>query len=129
MLVLTVGAVLLAIHSSASLVSLGLLGYAGVAQLFPGVILGLFSRRVTTPGIFAGMATGIAVAAILMLTGRDPYLGLKAGFIALCFNFAVTGVASLLMPIHTGGFDEMMSAIYVCQTERIAGLKFQESKK
>ena len=34
-LVLTIGALFLAIHSSATLVSLLLLGYAGVAQLFP----------------------------------------------------------------------------------------------
>ena len=110
-LVLTVSALLLAAHSSATLVSLLLLGYAGVAQLFPGVVLGLFSRRVTTPGVFAGLVTGISVATLLMLTGRDPYMGLNAGFIALCSNFAVTGVAGLLTPIRAGGFDEMASAI------------------
>jgi SSS family solute:Na+ symporter len=110
-LVLTVGAVLLAIRSSATLVSLLLLGYDGVAQIFPGVVLGLFSRRVTASGVFAGMATGIAVAAFLMLTGRDPYMGLNAGFIGLCFNFAVTWAASGLAPVKAGGFDEMASAI------------------
>jgi solute:Na+ symporter, SSS family len=110
-LVLTVSAVLLAIHSSATLVSLLLLGYAGVAQIFPGVVLGLFSRRVTASGVFAGMATGIAVAALLMLTGRDPYMGLNAGFIALCLNFAVTGAASLFTPVGAGGFDELASPI------------------
>ena len=41
-LVLTLGALYLAIRSSLSLVSLLLLGYAGVAQLFPGVVLGFF---------------------------------------------------------------------------------------
>jgi solute:Na+ symporter, SSS family len=51
-LVLTAGAVLLAIYSSVSLVSLFLMGLAGVAQLFPGVLLGLFSKRVTTSGVF-----------------------------------------------------------------------------
>lgn len=110
-LVLAVGAVLLAIQSSATLVSLLLLGYDGVAQIFPGVVLGLFSRRVAAPGVFAGMVSGIAVAAFLMLTGRDPWMGLNAGFIALCFNFAVTGAVSLLMPAGGGGFDEMASAI------------------
>jgi len=109
-LVLTVSALLLAIHSSATLVSLLLLGYDGVAQLFPGVVLGLFSRRVTTSGVFAGLVTGISVATFLMLTGRDPYMGLNAGFIALFFNFAVTGTASLLTPIRAGGFDEMAPA-------------------
>jgi solute:Na+ symporter, SSS family len=110
-LVLTSGAVLLAIYSSVSLVSLWLLGSAGVAQLFPGVVLGLFSRRVTTSGIFAGLLTGISIAVFLMLTGRDPYHGLNPGFIALCFNFAVTGVVSLLTPVQIAGFDETLLAL------------------
>jgi len=110
-LALTIGALFLAIRSSASLVSLLLLGYAGVAQLFPGVVLGLFSRRVTTSGVFAGLATGISIAAFLMLTGRDLYLGLNAGFIALCSNFAVTGVVSLLTPVGVAGFDETTPAL------------------
>ena len=110
-LVLTLGALVLAVYSSLSLVSLMLLGFAGVAQLFPGVILGLFSRRVTTSGVFAGMATGICLAAFLMLTGRDPYHGLNAGFIALCCNFALTGVISLLTRVHVAGFEESLPLV------------------
>jgi hypothetical protein len=41
-----------------------------------------------------------------MLTGRDPYRGLNAGFIALCFNFAVTGLVSLFTQMRVAGFDE-----------------------
>src|SRR5207253_3931227 len=44
-----------AIYSSTTLVSLLLLGYAGVTQFFPGVVLGLYWKRVTMPGVFAGM--------------------------------------------------------------------------
>jgi solute:Na+ symporter, SSS family len=91
-LVLTISALLLAIYTSASLVSLLLVGYDGVAQLLPGVVFGLYSRRVTTTGVFVGMATGITIVVILMLMGRDPYKGVNAGFIALCCNFALTGV-------------------------------------
>src|SRR5215469_7181225 len=105
-LVLTSGALLLAIYSSISLVSLFLLGFAGVAQLFPGVVLGLFSKRVTTSGVFAGLVTGVAIVLFLILTGRDPYWGLNAGFIALCFNFAVTGIVSMLTRVSTSGFAE-----------------------
>ncbi len=108
-LVLTLGALLFAISTSPTLVSLLLLGYAGVAQLFPGVVLGLFSKRVTTTGVFAGMVTGIAIAAFLMLTGRDPYHGLNPGFIALCLNSAVTGVVSLLTRVRVAGFDESLT--------------------
>ena len=110
-LVLTSGALSLAIYSSASLVSMLLLGFAGVAQLFPGVVLGLFSRRVTTSGVFAGMATGLSIAVFLMLTGRDPYMGVNAGFIALCCNFVVTGVVSLLTTVHVAGFEEILPAL------------------
>jgi SSS family solute:Na+ symporter len=79
---------------------------AGIAQLFPAVVLGLDSGRVTTPGAFAGMAAGISVAMLLMLTGRDPYSGVNAGFIALCCNFAVTAAISSLTRVQGPGFDE-----------------------
>ena len=69
-LVLTVAAVSLAMYTSASLVSLYLMGSAGVAQFFPGVVLGLFSRRVTTAGVFAGIATGIFI--VVRRQGHAP---------------------------------------------------------
>ena len=116
-LILTVGALFFAIFTSPSLVSLLLLGSAGVAQLFPGVVLGLYWNRVTTSGIFAGMITGIAIALFLMLTGRNPYLGLNAGFVALCFNFGVTGLVSLLTTVRVTGFDEPFPAIIAPSAE------------
>jgi solute:Na+ symporter, SSS family len=120
--VLTSGALLLAIYTSTSLVSLFLLGTAGVVQLFPGVVLGLFSRRVTTVGVLAGALTGFAVAAYLMLTGHDPYRGLNAGFIALCLNFVMTGVISLLTRVRVAGFDEAIPAIAGSQSGTSASL-------
>jgi SSS family solute:Na+ symporter len=108
-LILTVGALLFAVYTSPSLVSLLLLGSAGIAQLFPGVVLGLYSKRVTTSGVCAGIVAGIATAVFLMLSGRNPYLGLNAGFIALCFNFAVTSLVSLLTTVRVAGFDETLS--------------------
>jgi solute:Na+ symporter, SSS family len=101
-LVLTSGALYLAIHSSVSLVSLLMMGYAGVAQFFPGVVLGLFSKKVSGSGVFAGILCGVAVVAFLVLTNRDPWRGLNAGFIALCINLAVVGVISSVRPAHIG---------------------------
>jgi SSS family solute:Na+ symporter len=109
--VLTLGALVLALFTSVSLVSLLLLGYAGVTQLLPGVVLGLFSHRVTMPGVFAGVVVGIAVASALMLTHRDPYHGLNAGFIALVLNFAVTGCVSAFTPVRVNGFEEATLAM------------------
>jgi SSS family solute:Na+ symporter len=105
-LVITAAALCSAIYTSTSLVSLLLVGYAGVTQFFPGVVLGLYSKRVTTAGIFAGMVTGVLLVVLLMLSNHDPIMGLNAGFIALCFNFAVTGIVSLLSSKNESGFEQ-----------------------
>ena len=105
-LVITAIALYFAIYSSTTLVALLLLGYAGVTQFFPGVVLGLFSRRVTTAGVFSGMAMGVATVALLMLSQHDPFFGLNAGFVALGLNFLIVGVVSLLTPRQASGFDE-----------------------
>jgi SSS family solute:Na+ symporter len=84
-----------AIYSSTTLVSLLLLGYAGVTQFFPGVVLGLYWERVTMPGVFAGMIAGVAGLTFLILSNRDPFFGLNAGFVALCVNFLITAIVSL----------------------------------
>jgi SSS family solute:Na+ symporter len=86
----------LAIYSSTTLVSLLLTGYAGVTQFFPGVVLGLFWKRVATPAVFGGLVAGIATALGLMLSHHDPLFGLSAGFLALCLNFLIAVVGSLL---------------------------------
>jgi solute:Na+ symporter, SSS family len=91
-----------AVYSSATLVSLLLLGYAGVTQFFPGVVLGLFWKRVRMVGVFGGMIVGVAGTAFLMLSKRDPIGGLNAGFIALCANFAVAVLVSILAPAKAG---------------------------
>jgi SSS family solute:Na+ symporter len=95
LIVLSAVSVYFAIYSSSTLVSLLLLGYAGVTQFFPGVVLGLFWKRAAAGGVFAGMAAGVGAVAFLVLTGRDPFLGLNAGFVALCVNFLLTVLLSL----------------------------------
>ena len=67
----------------------------------------------TTRGVLAGLAVGISMAAFLTLTGRDPYRGLNAGFIALIFNFAVTALVSLGTRVEADGFDDAGSAAIV----------------
>ncbi len=78
--------------------SLLLTGYAGVTQFFPGVVLGLYWKRVTMPGVFAGMIAGVAIVVFLMLSHRDPLFGWSAGFVALCLNFLITALVSWLKP-------------------------------
>jgi SSS family solute:Na+ symporter len=109
--VITAVALYFAITSAASIVSLLLLGYAGVTQFFPGVVLGLYSRRVTAAGVFSGMAAGVLTVAVLMLSKRDPFHGLNAGFIGLCVNFAITAMVSLATPVRASGFDQPVQGI------------------
>ena len=107
-LVLVISAITLyfAIYSSTTLVNLLLLGYAGVTQFFPGVVYGLFWRRVTMAGVFTGMVVGVAIVAYLMLSKMDPFMGLNAGFVALFVNFVVTSLVSLLTPFSPNPFEE-----------------------
>jgi solute:Na+ symporter, SSS family len=97
-MVVVIGAIslCLAIYTSTTLVSLLLIGYAGVTQFFPGVILGLYWQRVTAPAVLAGLIAGVATSVFLMLSHRDPVFGWSAGFVALCLNFMITIFSSLL---------------------------------
>ena len=95
-LVITVAALCSAIYTSSTLVALLLLGFGGVAQFFPGVILGLYANRATTSGVFAGIVVGVLVFVALALTKHDPILGLNAGFVGLCCNAAVVACVSLI---------------------------------
>jgi SSS family solute:Na+ symporter len=93
-----------AIYHSTTLVSLLLLGYSGITQFFPGVVLGLYWKRATMRGVFAGMVTGVATVAVLALAKQDLVFGLNAGFVALCLNFLVTvGLSVLTAPPQAAG--------------------------
>ena len=41
-----------------------------------------------------------------MLNKMDPFMGLNAGFFALCINFVVTTLVSLLTPVRPNPFEE-----------------------
>jgi SSS family solute:Na+ symporter len=88
----------LALSTSTTLVSLLLTGYAGVTQFFPGVVLGLYWARVSARAVFAGMIAGVGSAVLLMTTHHDPLFGVSAGFLALCLNFLLVVVLSLVTP-------------------------------
>ncbi len=109
-LAITAVALFFAIVSSTSLVSLLLLGYSGVAQFFPGVVFGLYWKRVSALPVLLGLSSGVAIAAFLSLTHRDPFLGWNAGFLGLCANFAITILACLLLPSRASGISEFAPA-------------------
>jgi SSS family solute:Na+ symporter len=116
-IVLSLISFFLALHSSTTLVALLLLGYAGVSQFFPGVVLGLFWSEVTTAGVAAGLMTGLAVVAVLMLSHRDPFFGVNAGFLALCINFVVTLLISKVTQPHSNSCSYESDAIPLLQED------------
>ncbi len=103
-IVVTGVALYFAIYSSSTLVGLLLLAYAGIAQFLPGVIFGLYWKRATAAGVLAGLVVGVATTSYLMLSKHDPFMGLNAGFVALCLNLAVTTGVSVATPVRVDGF-------------------------
>jgi len=101
----------LALTRSTSLVALLLLGYDGVSQFFPGVVLGLFWKPVTRTGVLAGIVTGVSLTAFLVLTDRDPLGGWNAGFIGLCANFTVTFILTKLARVPNSEVSAAEAAV------------------
>ena len=94
--VVTAAAVALTFLRPKMLVALLLLGYSGITQFFPGVIFGLFWKRVTKAGVYAGMIAGIATLLLINygLKASSPY-GLFFGFWGLLVNLAVCLLVTL----------------------------------
>jgi SSS family solute:Na+ symporter len=103
-LVIMIFALIFAIFFPNELVPLLIFGYNGVSQFFPGVVLGLFWKRVTKAGVFCGLIAGVGVVLILILGNRDPFLGMNAGFVGLVANMLTTVLVSLKNKSSTGGF-------------------------
>ncbi len=90
----TAAAVVFAFAAPGMLVNLLLMGYSGISQFLPAVLLGFFSRRPTAAGILAGLAAGLAVVLGCHAAGRELVLGLHPGFLGLGVNFAVVVAVS-----------------------------------
>lgn len=100
-LVITTCALIFALFFPSALVNLLLMGYDGVTQFFPGVVFGLFWKRVTRIGVLSGLVAGISIVALLVLGRHDPFLGMNAGFVALVVNVVFTlGVSFLTKPLN-----------------------------
>jgi hypothetical protein len=56
------------------------------------------------------MVAGVAVVSVLVLSKHDPFVGLNAGFVALCLNFTTVATVSMLTPAERSGFEEALEA-------------------
>jgi len=102
---ITVLALYLSLHSSATLVGMLILAYSGIVQFAPGIVLGLCSNRVTAKGILSGLIAGLATAGYLSLTHRDPFMGLNAGFLGLIANLLMLSAVSSVTSRQGNGFE------------------------
>ena len=96
LMVIAVVALVLAVWAPTEIVFLLIFGYDGITQFFPGVVLGLFTRRASALPVGLGLVTGEVVVVSLLWTKNDPVFGMNAGFVGLAANVAVVLVAMLV---------------------------------
>lgn len=81
-----------------TLVGLLLIAYNGITQLFPGVVLGLASRRPPAFAVGAGIVAGIVMLIWFTVTGTSQVAGINTGLVALAVNVVVLGLATVVAP-------------------------------
>jgi solute:Na+ symporter, SSS family len=89
-------------------IDLQLLGGVWILQIFPAIVFSLYTRRLTTPGLFLGwlvgivLGTGLAISQglkpVFVLHMGDASWPLYIGIIALVANIVVTFAVSLVTP-------------------------------
>ena len=90
-----------------TIVSLLLMGYSLVTQLFPAMLLSLARRRLVTPvGVIAGIVVGVAVVAAFTVSGAtvgtvapwlpQPLKDLNTGVVALLANLVALGLVTMI---------------------------------
>jgi len=81
-----------------TLVGLLLIGYNGITQLFPGVVLGIAAKRPPAGAVAAGIIAGILVLVYYAATGQGQVMGINTGLIALAANAAVLTIVWAVAP-------------------------------
>ncbi|MGD1067293.1 MAG: sodium:solute symporter family protein, partial [Vulcanimicrobiaceae bacterium] len=79
-----------------TLVGLLLIGYNGITQLFPGVVLGVRERRPSALAVGAGIVTGILVLVVFAAKHVTDLFALNSGIVALAANIVVLAVVAAL---------------------------------
>ncbi len=85
------------LFAKTTLVDLLLLIYNGITQLAPGILLGLFWKRVTAWAVAAGLIVGETIAIYTLHSGMGSW-GINNGIIALAMNAAVCVFVTLVWP-------------------------------
>ena len=94
---LSVVAFYLAVGTEASLVSLLLAAYGGVAQILPPVLAAFYWSRATRLGAISGLLVGLIVNCVFLINPHwSPVLGMHEGVWGLIANVAILVTVSLL---------------------------------
>ncbi|HEX3467267.1 MAG TPA: sodium:solute symporter family protein, partial [Candidatus Elarobacter sp.] len=84
-----------------TLVGLLLIGYNGIAQLVPGVVLGVTARRPPAVAVGSGIVAGLILLVVFAIKGTGQFSGVNSGLIALVVNVLVMAVVWAAMPKRT----------------------------
>ncbi|WP_158940872.1 monocarboxylate uptake permease MctP [Burkholderia sp. S171] len=89
-------------------IDLQLLGGVWILQIFPAIVFSLYTRRLSTPGLFLGWLAGIVLGSgLAILQGLKPVFALHVGgatypvyigLLALALNIVVSFTVSFVMP-------------------------------
>ena len=118
--VVAVVAVIFTIGGGSAIVTLLLMGYSFVTQLFPSLVMSLRKRNpVTAAGAFAGIGVGVATVAVITINhytigGLFPELpqwikDLNIGIVALVLNVVALIAVSVLTQPRTRTADAIGS--------------------
>jgi SSS family solute:Na+ symporter len=75
------------VYNRVTLVGLLLIGYSGVTQLFPGVILSLRKRPPHAWSVASGIIVALVLLSVFALQGTSVIYGANVGTVALAVNF------------------------------------------
>lgn len=96
------------------LVNLLITGYSGITQFFPGVVLGIFSKKPSKAGVISGILVGLVALFTYQFGGVKAPFNLQPGFIGLILNFiTVLVVSSFTKPVEAERlerFEKILSA-------------------
>ena len=97
--------------ANTSLVGLLLIGYNGVTQFFPGVVLGVGGRRPPAIAVGGGIVAGLLMLIFFTVTGRGNVEGINIGLIALVVNAAVLAIVWAVAPKPSTGGEKYFCTI------------------
>ena len=85
----------LALHPPQSILSLVLVAYGILVQLFPGVVAAFFWTKVSKQGVITGLTVGIGISVYYTFLA-NPVFGIHAGLLGLIANLVLVITVSLI---------------------------------